>query len=450
MKTLFIRIFLWFWFSMTVVVGSFIVTVALTMPKPPEHPRMMEQSLETVARAVNIIEKTGGVESIGLLSETVVGSESFRLIILDENGRDLSTGRVSEVIDKLPDRDTPLDINPPVGTRIFSKNIMTDAGLRLTLVFEAEHRPSFVDDFLNAKAMLLRGLIVIIIVGLVCFWLARSLARPMTVIRQASSRVAAGDFSIRLGPDIIKRGDEFEDLGKIFNTMTEQVGKIISAHRRLIQDASHELRSPLTRMNLAVSLARQNQNDATTPSLERIEREIQRINSIVENMLTLTRLDSDIEAPIPSVDCVGLIERIIEDAGFEAGGRNVQFAINADVRPHITGHVDLLFIAFENIIRNALRYSPDDSTIDVRISQISGQTAVFAFRDRGPGIPSDILKTLSQPFVTAPGDEKSGAGLGLSIVSRIVKKHNGTLEIENAPDGGLIVNIRLLLNKTAG
>ena len=247
----------------------------------------------------------------------------------------------------------------------------------------------------------------------------------------------------------IYRGDEFEDLGRIFNTMTEQVGKIISAHRRLIQDASHELRSPLTRMNLAVTLARQNQ-DAIPASLERIEREIRRINSIVENMLTLTRLDSDIESPSPSVDCVGLIEKIIEDAGFEAGGRNVRIALDSPVRPAVAGHVDLLYIAFENIIRNALRYSPDGGTIEVSVSESDERTSVFTFRDQGPGIPPGILQRLPQPFITAPGDGKSGAGLGLSIVDRIVKKHQGTLVIDNAANGGLVVVVRLPLSPSPG
>ena len=239
--------------------------------------------------------------------------------------------------------------------------------------------------------------------------------------------------------------------------MAERVQGLLQAQQQLLSDVSHELRSPLARLHLALGLAQRKAETGVQHDLERIEREAERLDELIGQILSLSRLDSRKDLPgNDPVKLADLLETVAADAAFEAGPRNCRVVVTESFPVELRGNEALLHSALENVVRNALRYTATDTAVELSLTPDPGQDAVLIeVRDRGPGVAEEFLPRLFEPFVRAgeARDRTSGGyGLGLAIAERAVRLHGGTIEARNRAGGGLSVLIRLPIGgiSTAG
>ena len=275
-------------------------------------------------------------------------------------------------------------------------------------------------------------------------WLARSLSRRVRTLREGFETVADGNFETRLASRMGGQ-DEIAELGRDFDRMAGRLENLVGAQRRLLYDVSHELRSPLARLQVAVGLARQ-QPERSVEVLARIERESERLDSLVGELLTLSRLESGSGMTREDhVDLVELLRTVTDDAGFESepAGVAVQFSGDTEQELILRAHGELLHRAFDNVVRNAVRYSPHGAVVEVRLTQEEDSVTVTV-ADRGRGLPESSLASVFDAFVRGP--ESDGYGLGLAIERRSVEAHGGQIVATNRTGGGL--EIRISLPKT--
>jgi two-component system sensor histidine kinase CpxA len=232
--------------------------------------------------------------------------------------------------------------------------------------------------------------------------------------------------------------------------MAERIEALVDAQQRLLRDISHELRSPLARLNVALELARQRSGENPGNALDRIERESERLNELISELLTLTLLESGTEkiekAPI---DIEDLIESVVEDSNFEARDRNRLVQIITSRKVMVNGSEEMLRRAVENVVRNAIRYTDESTAVEVSllVQEMDGQqVAVIRVRDHGPGVPEAALSKMFKPFYRVEDDRgrlTGGTGIGLAITERSIQLHGGTITVSNATDRGLAVEMMM-------
>ena len=290
-------------------------------------------------------------------------------------------------------------------------------------------------------------IVLVFIAGAGCFLLARSLTAPIRDLRKATQQMSKGDFSARVDLDQRKR-DEISDLGHDFNTMAARTELLIKSQKRLLRDVSHELRSPLTRQNLAVELARQRFSEAE-PYLTRIEKESVRLGELIDQLLLLTRLENNMDnSPKEPVRLHELLSNIVHDADFEAAQQNRSISIQKLDKITVPGSMEMLGRALENVIRNGLRYTAEESSVDITLSNNNG-IVVITVIDHGPGVPEESLEQIFTPFfrVAESRDRDSGGtGIGLAIAKQAILMHGGSIEATNTREGGLKIWIQLPLS----
>lgn len=298
-------------------------------------------------------------------------------------------------------------------------------------------------------------IIAVICSGMVCYSLSWFLTKPIVKLRAAARKLAAGDLTARAGAPASKRRDEVSGLMRDFDAMAERLEVLMKAQSRLLNDISHELRSPLARLNVALGLARQRSASGNADMLERIELEASRLNELIGRILTLARLeDGEQQVPPTPVPLDELLVNIAEDAEFEAQARHCHvetFIPEGDWG--VRGNASLLHSAVENVVRNAIRYTQEGTTVKIELSSVDSppREVVLNVSDSGPGVPEDSLTKLFQPFYRiddARGRLTGGVGLGLAITERAVRFHGGKVSAHNRPEGGLRIEIRLPLIET--
>jgi two-component system, OmpR family, sensor histidine kinase CpxA len=326
---------------------------------------------------------------------------------------------------------------------------------RFTLVMGLPPGPRV---FLGPRGMPIPGLIIgVITSGLVCYLLAWYLTKPIVRLRAATRQLAAGDLTARSGSPAGKRRDEVAGLVRDFDAMAERLEMLVKAQSRLLNDISHELRSPLARLNVALGLARQRAGVESTDMLDRIELEASRLNELIGRILTLARLeDGEQRVPQTPVPLGELVASVAEDAEFEAQERHCHVHTTIPAGDWgVRGNDSLLHSAVENVVRNAIRYTQERTSVDIELTseRRSGVAeAVLRVSDSGPGVPEDALGKLFQPFYRlddARGRLTGGVGLGLAITERAVRFHGGKVSASNRAEGGLMVEIRLPLSGSA-
>ncbi|MDB5804879.1 MAG: histidine kinase [Betaproteobacteria bacterium] len=287
--------------------------------------------------------------------------------------------------------------------------------------------------------------------------LALYIARPIKSLRGAFAAAAAGKLETRVGPAIGNRRDELADLGRDFDHMAGRLQDVIGAQRRLLHDVSHEMRSPLARMQAAIGLARQNEAGGAAPkaeklaaAIERVERETARIDALVEELLTLSRLDAGVAGvaggALEEVNAVELLADIVADARFEAQANERDVLFDAGAEGMVRGTAELLHRAFENVIRNAVKYTAPGSSVQVSTRFGGAGELLVLVQDAGPGVPADELQSIFTPFFRGSnGAGSEGHGLGLAIARRVVEAHGGSIRAGNGEQGGLRVEIVLPL-----
>jgi two-component system, OmpR family, sensor histidine kinase CpxA len=301
----------------------------------------------------------------------------------------------------------------------------------------------------TTEEFITRLVLAILVSGFVCFWLARYLTGPIVRLRAATHQLASGNLGARAAET--KRADEIAELVHDFNLMAERLEVLLNSQKQLISDISHELRSPLARLNVALGLARQRAGDESTKALDRIELEADRLNEMIGKLLTLARMESG-ESPEERspVQILELLQEVVADADFEAHSRDCSVKLVQAEDCTTVGNPELLRSAFENVVRNAVRYTAAGSEVEIRLScrlqNGSGSLAVITVRDHGPGVPDQEISNLFRPFYrldAARERQTGGAGLGLAIAERAVRLHRGTITARNAEGGGLAVEIQL-------
>ncbi|PWW12294.1 ATP-binding protein [Pantoea sp. AG702] len=274
--------------------------------------------------------------------------------------------------------------------------------------------------------------------------LAWNLTRPMRQLREGFSRVANGDLRVRLYPALRKRHDELSSVAQAFDAMVERLDTLVKAREALLHDISHELRSPLARLQLATGLARQRPENVST-SLDRIDEEAQRLDKMIGELLTLARAEHESMPGEHYFDLAGLLEAVVTDLRYEAQIPGVDVVYDVDERADHTvrGNAELCRRGIENVLRNALRFSLPGQRIHVSL-KVESQWLAIHVRDQGPGVEETKLSSIFDPFVRVNSPLMGkGYGLGLAIVRKVVLAHHGEVHAVNRPEGGLELTLRL-------
>lgn len=450
MKSLFVRIFVSYWIAQALF---FVLALAVASALRPsrEIANLEAQGPKFLSEAVAAYQ-AGGENTAWRYMRGVHEAQHVRLYIFDQQGKELLGRRLPDWVDRA--RRGQMATADSFWARFrpmqFLREVQTINGQQYTMITELPPEPH---PFFGPHGVPGLGILIgLISSGLVCYILARYLTAPVARLRAATQQLAAGDLGARAGVPGSRRHDEMAQLTRDFDLMAERLQNLVNAQRRLLSDISHELRSPLARLNVALELARQRSGAEARSALERIDRETNRLNEMIERLLTIARLESGSQSIEKSpVRLAELIDEIALDAAFEAQSRHCEVEVAIVDDCVVSGSASLLYSAVENVVRNAIRYTQEATSVQVRLVQNSGPAgaqAVVSVLDSGPGVPNDALDKMFQPFYRiddARGRQTGGVGLGLSITQRAVYLHGGTVRAANRPEGGLSVEIRLPL-----
>jgi len=339
-------------------------------------------------------------------------------------------------------------------TQVTSSQPMMLNGQRMQLFIASEPQRKNLVGLVSQLPMAIRLILLLSISFLCCWLLAKSFSNPLIAIQKASKDIGQGKLATRI-EKFDQRNDEFGALARSFNQMAEQLENNISAHQRLLGDVSHELRSPLTRLQLAVALAEKNMgnNVEQQKHLTRCEMEVDRLDEMIADVLTLSRLEHSHNAfTADEIELNRFIEQVVNDCQYFANSKNVTITFKGEVRCSILADVKLLASAISNVVNNAVKYSPIDNEVTVTLmKQLSEQKKqiVLTVSDQGPGVPDDMITELFSPFFrVADGRERSsgGTGLGLAIAQQAIHLHRGEIYAQNREPNGLKVTIKLPLS----
>ncbi len=285
------------------------------------------------------------------------------------------------------------------------------------------------------------GLLTSLVISAVLAWY---LAKPIRYLRAGFESLAKNQFDTQVSLAMGRRRDELADLGRDFDRMAQQITTLMAAQRHLLHDVSHELRSPLARLQAAIGLARQ-QPDKIDTSLDRIEREAGRLDELVGEVLTLSRLEAGVTNSVKEeFDLTELLDSVIEDARFEASTKNVAVNYLESHEILINADAELIHRALENILRNAVKHTPPGLSIQVEMdSSLDGRQVHLRISDQGHGVADEQLTSVFEPFFRGSGNSQIGFGLGLAIARRAVEVHGGSIAARNKPEGGLQIELIL-------
>lgn len=357
----------------------------------------------------------------------------------DARGQELLNQPLPDVVTlALKAKDAPND-------HVRSKVLITAAGNYWTLLAHADGSPLHRVLYQRTSAFWIQLGVALVISALVSALLAWYVAIPLGRIRLSTRRFAEGDLDVRVGRLRFGRSSEMTSLASEFDRMAERIKALVEDNRRLVRDVSHELRSPLARLRVALELARAGDSELTARSLDRIECEADRLESMLAQAIELSRLETRTPAHLEPLALDELLEDIINNADYEGAprGRRVRFIQREALQ--LLGSRDAISSALENIIRNALAYTADDTIVEVSLSG-SKELAHIRVRDRGPGVAESELPRLIEPFYrtdAARARSSGGIGLGLAIANSAIVQHGGALKARNAAGGGLEVLIDL-------
>jgi signal transduction histidine kinase len=454
MRSLFLKIFLWFWLA-TILVAAVFIGLDLRDRARGTRAGPLDFLVNSIGlhgqSAVDRWERGGRA---ALATYCVELEQKLRLdSVLFDSGRVELSGRpapagAAEMAARVLDSGKA-DAQRVADGPLIAAPVCDSAGRRYAFVVVPTGGP--LGQLLADPSGLLRRLgAVVLTAAVVCYALARYLAAPIRRLRAATRRLAQGDLAVRVGPLAGHRRDELGELGCDFDFMAERLESLVATQRRLLRDISHELRSPLARLNVALELGREQQTTGTPVSLDRIEEEAERLDELIGQLLVLARLEGGGQEPARTAVALDqLVREVAADADFEAAGHNRRVRIDHCDKCTVDGSVALLRSALENVMRNAVRHTADGTDVEASLRQITDETsacAMLEIRDHGPGVPDAALERIFEPFYRvsdARDRETGGTGLGLAITEQAIRFHGGKVSATNAPDGGLIVRIEL-------
>jgi two-component system sensor histidine kinase CpxA len=448
MPRLFVKIFLSFWLTVVVIGISLVFAFML---QPTNVPSKWHASLADTTRffgtaAVRAFERGGApaaVDYIHALSEDA----HIHGCIFDASGNALAgescaelSGLAARVVHGDPSaqdirrgltRIAVFVTGPDGRTFIYASELLSGPGAAFGM---------------SPEVVLLRAGVAFIVSGLVCYFLTRYLTTPILRLRAVAQLISAGQLGMRAEAKLELRRDEFGDLVRDFNLMASKSENLISSQRQLLYDVSHELRSPLARMNVALDLLHRRVGEDS--ALRHMETDLKRLNEMITRLLTVAKLDAAnaLQSQV-RVNLTELVSSIAVDAEFEAQEKGNRVVVFHEADLVVLGDPNLLRSAVENVLRNAMRYTKPGTAVEVALqtTQATGSSeAVIVVRDHGTGVPIDELANIFKPFyrvTDGQASESIGAGLGLAITERIVKLHEGRIRAINESDGGLRVEM---------
>ena len=399
MGRLFWKIFLWFWLAMVfLVLGvSFSVTQSTTEEEFPERLQKRDLMHFVVVReqarvAANL--RHNSLEEAQDIARSITSQRPFLLRIIEINSKEI-----------LPSQQNPQDSTFLKAFR--AHRVTLDDGRRYEI--RAEPKPImkivyFFSWILGIPALLLARTpelflakigMAIMISGTVCFWLAWYITSPIKRLSEATRQISSGDLAARVKNISEYRQDEITVLSQDFNRMAKKLQTLMSAQQRLLNDVSHELRSPLARLQLAIALIRRNTDEKIEQMLDRIERESEHLDRLVGQLLTLSRLEAgDAYSLDESVDLNKLLYDIVQDANFEAQGCRRRVTLDTLAEPIVRGNRELICRALENVIRNGVKYTPENTEVNVvlEVPVDTNSLATIKVTDAGPGLPQKHLE----------------------------------------------------------
>ena len=434
MRSLFAKTLLWFLATTAVALTGITVTTALTV-RASESGRspfsmILNLQLEDAKRAY----ETGGAPALANVLSRYGNVTDSEVIFTNADGKDLLTGQVRlDLKKRMAQRRRKSTIFPA----LFGSNrqpiiARADAGKNYWL-FLTDARPSNTSLFWFLQP---QQLWIVAMVVLLCYGFAYHLTSPVKRLQQTVDRFGRGDLVARAETN---RRDELGQLARTFNQMGDRIQTLLTAERRLLQDISHELRSPLARLGVAIELARSGDN--TDSAFDRIQREAERLNSLVGELLQVTRAEGDpSKQKLDPVRIDETLAALVYDCEIEATAKDCRLTLKTQQPVTVLGDEELLRRAVENVLRNAIRHAPNGTAIEIELGS-AGTTAAIRIRDYGPGVPEESLPRIFDAFYRVDTDRNrtsGGVGLGLAIARRAVELHKGTLRAQNVRPGLLV------------
>jgi two-component system sensor histidine kinase CpxA len=459
MHSLFLRIFMLFWVAMALIVGGSIAITFTIAAREYEAPEL--QRRPSAAILASEVLAHGGFDALKSWLNSNRNSIPDRdVFIIGPDGKDILGRRLSasaarrleffnrdEFVNHDPGGPVPRPLGPPPPgnfrpSRAAPQIVGADGSAYTVLV--VPRRPIF--GALSLPGISLTILCVALVVtALTSWWLARHLSAPIRRIQAGARALASENLDVRVSAGLEGRKDELAVLARDFDAMADQLRANRGAITQLLRDISHELRSPLARMRVALGLARQPPADLSR-QLDRLEREIERLDSLISQVLKLARLHGT-DGPFAreTFELDEVIEEVVRDANFEGAVKNCKVRLQGSAAAAVNGNRDLVRSAIENVLRNAVRYSPQDAPVDVSVARAESGVVIL-IRDRGPGVPDKDLERIFEPFyrVAESRDRDTGGeGIGLAITAQVMKAHGGSAKAANGRQGGFEVRLNL-------
>ncbi|MBV8062449.1 MAG: HAMP domain-containing histidine kinase [Nevskia sp.] len=444
MSPLYRRLLLWFCLANVV---TLLVSVAVT------HQLALrtyggELDWPTLAQAADNAYIKGGTNGLAEWTERTRHDERF-LVRLYQDGAELLNRPIPMPLQRhLPQLlgSDSIVLRPTPEVLLVGQRVTGSDGVPRQMVAIRGPRPPYAKLQLLLGVQIVLSLLVIMAVG---WWIARSIARPAAALQQAAQRMAAGDLTARVGGSYPQARDELGLLAREFDRMAERIEALVAHERAVLQDVSHELRSPLARLQLILELARQ-EGGGAAGHFSRAEHEISRLDLLIGELLALTRMEADLPGMArEAVDLAALAADCVAEAQLEAGAHGTHLRLDTPQPLETLGNAQLLARALDNLLSNAIKYGTGSEVL-VGLRR-NGERAELSVRDHGPGVTEADLGKLFRPFYRgANGDRAEGHGLGLAIVQRIVRAHGGDVEAANAPGGGLCITLSLSLITPGG
>jgi len=451
---LFSKVFLWFWSTVLALFAIFMASRMVgTRSIPPTD--IVASFAPRVADEAAHAYESGGPHEFQQFAQGLVGKSGLELYLIDGYGKDvLSRPIPSDSLNMVRAARSDGRILSRYGLRSHSSSykFTSPSGRPYVLLIRAGLQ---LGRFLDATAG--GGLpffgVVLLMVTLFCFWLTHHIVAPIQGIQSAARKVAAGDLSVRSPVEISERHDELADLAADFDAMVERMSAFVRSQKDLLSTVSHELRSPLTRLIMSLALLRKQSSSKSEELLQRMERDVERVDTLMGQLLTLSRLETGLSSDgRNNVDLSQLVQEVVADGDFEArsSGKSVGLQAEAGI---VVEKADqqALRSACENVIRNAIRFTAPGSEVEVTLKtekMNAPPQAVVSVRDHGPGVPGELLQQIFQPFfrLKEPSGNpraNNGTGLGLAIALEAVRQHRGTIIASNVNPIGLEVKITL-------
>jgi len=466
MRNLYLRIFVSFWIAMVLVLSFTVMATLWLDDQRAQHEQTRQDLLAREASSVLAEQGVPGLRE--WLARESPRAAPDRLFVLDQHGNDLLGRHVPDFLRARFGRGTSAaagaanaTATPPTATSAAPADLPPDArdvrwlsqlvapGDEVYALSLQRLRRGPRGLFSSAQTPLITAVTTLLVSTIVCFLLARHLSDPIRHLRAATRSIAAGDLGVRVSGLLGTRRDELALLALDFDVMAERLRGLLESHRTLLRDVSHELRSPLARLQIALGLARRPHANLEQ-EFDRIERETGRLDELIGEILSLSRLDDPAHTLVAEpVNLEELLEGLIDNARVEAEPRAITVHGNASAGLSVEGDRELLFRAIENVLRNAVSFSPDGAAVEL-VAQAQAAQAVVRVTDHGPGVPDASLERIFEPFfcVAKARDRDSGGyGIGLAITARVAALHGGSVRARNISEGGLEVEILLPLRQ---